>query len=42
MGNHYEINHNLMDLDDQQIVQVGLALGMNYVMIYVIIYMYFL
>ena len=30
MRNHYEISHNLMDLDDQQIVQVGLALGMNY------------
>ena len=30
MRNHYEISHNLMDLDNQQIVQVGLALGMNY------------
>ena len=30
MRNHHEISHNLMDLDNQQIVQVGLALGMNY------------
>ena len=28
--NHYEISRCLSDLDDQQIVQVGLALGMNY------------
>ena len=30
MKHHYEISRYLMDLDDQQIVQVGLALGMNY------------
>ena len=30
MKYHYEISRYLMDLDNQQIVQVGLALGMNY------------
>ena len=30
MRHHYEISNYLKDLDDQQIVQVGLALGMNY------------
>ena len=30
MRHHYEISSYLLDLDDQQIVQVGLALGMNY------------
>ena len=30
MRNHYEISSLLLDLDNQQIVQVGLALGMNY------------
>ena len=30
MKNHYEISRCLSDLDNQQIVQVGLALGMNY------------
>ena len=30
MQHHYEISRYLMDLDNQQIVQLGLALGMNY------------
>ena len=30
MKDHYEISHRLDDLDNQQLVQVGLALGMNY------------
>ena len=30
MRDHYEISSCLLDLDNQQIVQVGLALGMNY------------
>ena len=30
MKYHYEISRYLMDLDNQQTVQVGLALGMNY------------
>ena len=30
MQHHHEISSCLLDLDDQQIVQVGLALGMNY------------
>ena len=30
MRHHYEISRYLMDLDNQQIVQLGLALGMNY------------
>ena len=30
MKHHFEINRHLMDLDNEQIVQVGLALGMNY------------
>ena len=30
MKDHFEINRHLMDLDNEQIVQVGLALGMNY------------
>ena len=30
MRHHFEICSYLKDLDDQQIVQVGLALGMNY------------
>ena len=30
MRHHYEISSCLLDLDNQQIVQVGLALGMNY------------
>ena len=27
---HFEVNRYLMDLDNEQIVQLGLALGMNY------------
>ena len=27
---HFEVSRYLMDLDNEQIVQVGLALGMNY------------
>ena len=30
MRDHYEISSYLFDLDNEQIVQVGLALGMNY------------
>ena len=30
MRHHYEISSHLSDLDNQQLVQVGLALGMNY------------
>ena len=30
MRDHYDISSLLLDLDNQQIVQVGLALGMNY------------
>ena len=30
MRHHYKISSCLLDLDNQQIVQVGLALGMNY------------
>ena len=30
MRHHYEISSYLLDLDNQQIIQVGLALGMNY------------
>ena len=30
MRHHFEISSYLKDLDDQQTVQVGLALGMNY------------
>ena len=30
MRHHYEVSSYLLDLDDQQIIQVGLALGMNY------------
>ena len=30
MKDHYEISHCLNDLDNQRLVQVGLALGMNY------------
>ena len=30
MRDHYEISSYLSDLDNEQIVQVGLALGMNY------------
>ena len=30
MKDHYDISHCLNDLDNQQLVQVGLALGMNY------------
>ena len=30
MKHHFEISHYLGDLDNEQIVQVGLALGMNY------------
>ena len=30
MKDHYEISHCLNDLDNQQLVQIGLALGMNY------------
>ena len=30
MKHHYEISSCLLDLDSQQIIQVGLALGMNY------------
>ena len=30
MRDHYRVSSVLMDLDNQQIIQVGLALGMNY------------
>ena len=30
MRDHYDISSYLFDLDNEQIVQVGLALGMNY------------
>ena len=30
MRDHYRLSSVLMDLDNQQIIQVGLALGMNY------------
>ena len=30
MRHHYQVSSLLMDLDNQQIIQVGLALGMNY------------